>query len=67
MLLVYNFLKLVLSDVCIWLFALYHGSSNCSHRKITRFSQFAVCKSVATKRVLSENSTAGSKTSQILS
>ena len=62
MLLVYNFLKFVLSDVCVRLFALYHGFSNCSHREITRFSPFALGKSVDTINVLAENSTAGSDT-----
>jgi hypothetical protein len=61
-LLVYHFLKFVLSDVCVRLFALYRGFSNCSHREITMFSQFALGKSVDTVKVLSENSTAWSNT-----
>lgn len=62
MLLVYNFLKFVLSDVCVRLFTLYPGFSNCSHSEITRFSQFVLGKSVDTIKVLLENSTAGSNT-----
>jgi hypothetical protein len=66
MLLVYNFLKFVLSDVCIRLFASYHGFSNCSRREIIRFSQFALGKSVDTMKVLSENLIAGRNTNHKL-
>ena len=62
MLLVYNFLKFVVFDVCVRLFAFYHGFSNYSHREITRFSQFALGKSVDTIKVFSENSSARSNT-----